>query len=502
MFAGGWTLEAAEQVGAGPAAGADSTALEGDAVLDLLTRLVDQSLVVVDEQPDGTARYRLLETTRAYALAQLTAHGAADALRRRHAYYYLALVEAVESQLRTDPVRLHRAEQEHDNCRAALQWLLDEGEAAASLRFAAAMAPFWARHGHLTEGRRWLGVALATGADGAEVPKEVRAKALAEAAGLAGDQGDPAAGRALATEALALWREVDDRRGIAKTLGRLAWLESWLGERAAARRHYEQSLALSRELGYTERVAFALNGLGLIALREGDRAGGRALLQESLALRRELGLQDAVASSLTNLGDVAFGENDHPRATRLYEESLALSRALGARPQVAMTLNVLGELARAQGDCARAAARYEESLTISRALGNQVGVAQSLCNLGHARLRQGDRQGAAACFQEGLTLSHAHGSPQLQAESLAGCAGVAAVAGQPQRAARLLAVAAGLLRATGRRLDPTDQAEYDRYTAAARAHLDEQTWTVLWAEGQAMPLEQAVAYALEEDGDG
>jgi predicted ATPase/class 3 adenylate cyclase len=495
VFAGGWTLASAEAVCAGDG-------IAGDAVLDLLTRLVDQSLVLVDEQPDGTARYRLLETLRAYAQAHLAAHGAAEALRQRHARVYLALVEAVEARVRSDPVLLDRAEREHDNCRAALRWLLDQGEAEASLRFAAAMGPFWAERGHLTEGRRWLAAALAAGAGVSEVSTGVRAKALGEAAGLAGDQGDAATGRTLATEALALWREVGDRWGIAKTTGTLGWLENLLGDRAAARRHYEQSLALSRRLGYTERIAFALNGLGAFAAREGDAARGRSLLQESLALRRELGLQNLAANTLMNLGNVAFAEDDHVRATRLYEESLALSRALGARSRVATALNLLGEVARSEGDCARAAARYEEALTLNRELGNQRAIAQTLCNLGHARLRQGDRAEAAACFREGLTLSHAYGHPQLEAESLAGCAGVAAVEGHPRRAARLLAVAEVLLRTTGRQLDATDQAEYDRNMAAARIQLDEPTWAFVWAAGQAMSLEQAVADALAGAGDG
>ena len=254
----------------------------------------------------------MLETVREYAAERLEASGEADALRRQHALSYLALAEAVQAEVRGDPARLQQAEQEHDNHRAAQRWLLERGHAGAGLRYAAAMAPFWAGHGHLAEGRRWLAAALGAGGG---APAGARARALGAAASLAGDQGDYGAGHALAAEALALWEALGDATGIMKALGTLAWLEGNLGDLELARRRYERSLALSREQDDAERTAFALNGLGGLAFSHQDLPRARALFEESLALRRGLRLRHAVANSLLNLGSVAAGRG-RPRAGR------------------------------------------------------------------------------------------------------------------------------------------------------------------------------------------
>ena len=155
VFAGGWTLEAAEAVGPG-------ARVEADEVLDVLTRLADRSLVVAEARADGTARYRLLETLRQYARQKLAASGEEDATRARHAAHYLALAEqAAPATPAGDVAALDRLEREHANLREALRWWAGRGEAEPGLRAATALSWFWGMRGHRTERREWLAHFLA-----------------------------------------------------------------------------------------------------------------------------------------------------------------------------------------------------------------------------------------------------------------------------------------------------------------------------------------------------
>jgi predicted ATPase len=156
VFAGEWTLEAAEAVCAGEG-------IEEYEVLDLLSSLVDKSLVVVDEQ-EGEVRYRLLETVRQYGREKLDKPGENLQARRAHALYFLRLAEEAEPELRGGHQgRWLEHLKEHDNFRAALSWSLEHGEPALGLRLAASLGEFWYLSGHLGEGQRWLEAALAEG---------------------------------------------------------------------------------------------------------------------------------------------------------------------------------------------------------------------------------------------------------------------------------------------------------------------------------------------------
>jgi hypothetical protein len=185
---------------------------------------------------------------------------------------------------------------------------------------------------------------------------------------------------------------------------------------------------------------------------------------------------------------------------------MVLEREMGRGKGMAGSLNCLGDVARFQGDYAGARPYYEECLALSRAMGAKSFIAVSLHSLGHVALHQGDSRRAETLFAEGLALGRELGhqqeppgrSPEVYiAEFLAGLAGVAAVDGAPDRAARLFGAAEAPLRASGHRIDLVDQGEYERNLAAVRAQMDTEAFAAAWAEGQAMTLEQAIAYGLE-----
>jgi predicted ATPase/transcriptional regulator with XRE-family HTH domain len=335
VFAGGWTLEAAEAI-CHP-----NGALE---VLQGMGALLENSLLV---RLSGGAepRYGFLETLRDYAREQLVALGEDEAVQRRHATYYLALVEAALPEI-TGPrpvVALERLEEEHDNMRVALRWALrtdpyaerrasagasaradpsDPGEPVAvtpldeasiqerhevGLRLAGALWRFWVLHSHLTEGRRWLEAALAQGGPAAP---ELRAGVLRGAALLVLEHNDLPRSIALCEEAAALYRALGDARGIADIANQLGNAVREQGDYARATALYEESLVWCRGADDRLGVAIALNNLGTTARYQGELERAAALYAESLALRRPFADQRGIAMTLRNLGDVAHRRGD------------------------------------------------------------------------------------------------------------------------------------------------------------------------------------------------
>jgi predicted ATPase/transcriptional regulator with XRE-family HTH domain len=535
VFRGGWTLEAAEAVCRAP----------GDrpgAVLEGLTALVHQSLVQVDEQPDGEPRLRMLETIREYARERLAASGEEATLHRAHAVYYLALAEEVAPALAgPEPGRwLARLEREHDNLRAALRWAQDSAEPALGLRLAVALTRFWHLRGHLSEGRRWLEELLACDGGGHSTEMAtVRAKALNAASALAWrQQGDHGRAAALSEESVALWRELGDKQGLARALGNLANALANLGgshERVVT--VVEESLSLWRELGDKAGIAFALTQLGQVFSERGDLQRATALLEEALALRRELRDKGGIAHTLNVMGIVFRHQGAYERATVLLEESLALRRdlrhrsgtawalcdlgialqeqgqagravapleeslilfrELGITAGVAHALTQLGSAARAQGDAGRATALVEEGLALWRDLGNRWGSARALKNLADLALDQGHAQRALALYQESVAQAQAHGDTVIVAGCLEGMAAVACAQGQPARAAQLLGAAAALRDVLCIPLPPADRASYGHTMAAVRMALDEGAFGAAWAAGQILSQEQAISEAMQ-----
>jgi non-specific serine/threonine protein kinase len=443
VFAGGFSLEAAEAICAGEPEDVYD-------VLDVLSSLIDKSLVLM-EQRYGEARYRLLETIRQYGQDKLQEGAEAATVRRGHRDWYAHLAEQAESETLEARQRsvFDRLEAEHENLRAALGWSLEQQDAETAARIGAAIFRFWLLRGHMSEGRRWLERALS----GLSQKNAVRAKALNVAAILASLQDDNTTAKRLVKESLELSRELDDRQqtGYALyTLGRLARVE---GNYARAVTFFEESLTLFRELGQKDDIALVLSGLGLTILYLGEHQRAAALCEESLALSRELGDLRGIASWLANLAIITLARGDASRATVLCEESLAIRRALGYKGGCAHTLAILGRIAVDQG-------AYER---------------------------------AEVCFKESLTLRQETGEKEGIAIALEGLAAVAGLQGQSLTAARLCGFAESLRTLLGAPLSPIDRAGYLQTLVAIRARLDETTFVTAWNEGHAMTLEQAVA---------
>jgi predicted ATPase/DNA-binding SARP family transcriptional activator len=556
VFAGGCTLKAAETVCADidPQMSADerrcsrrsplhsSADICGSygrkgAVLDLLTRLVEKSLVLYEER-SGEGRYRLLEMIREYAREQLAASDEMEVLRERHARFFLSLAEDAEPELGgPDQVRLlDRLEREHDNLRAALAWPLESQEIELGLRLGSALEGFWCPRGHVTEGRTYLLRLLAHPAVAA--PTAAHARALSTAASLTSFQGDNHAARALHEESLAIWRRLEDRAGIATQLlhlGYVAWNQwDWTTARALA----EESLAIRRELGDRRQIAHALTLLAEV-LRQGiDRPAARALFEECLALWRELGDRAQIVWGLNNLACAALELGDMEAAHAAFEESLALAQQLGDRMGIARAVEGLGDVAWFREEFTVAGACYEQSLALWRELDYKDALVQTLCALGHTRRPQGDSAAAYTLFQEMLAIAREGSRSNYVARSLVylgatggdlgrweeatvhcaeglrlsrsgdtigdrahiawgltGLARAALVAGSPARATRLL----GATEAWWTRcIIPWWRRELDRAASAVRAQMEAAEFETAWEEGKSAPLAEIIAEALEE----
>jgi predicted ATPase len=359
VFAAGWTLEAAEAVcsdevgsrqwavGSGdsqaPGAPLLPTAhclLPTDAVLDLLTTLVEKSLMQYEVR-GGEARYWLLETVRQYARDRLIEAGEATEARNRHRDYFLSLPE----RIRTEPAeKFDRLDTEHDNLRAALGWAVASGEVGGALRLASALQAFWATRGYTTEGRaRFSELLVLPAASGLT---DVRAWALFNAGVLASHQNDQKEANRLWTESLAIYRKLDNKLGIALSLTSLGGQVDRHSDGRKARALLEESLALWRELGDEGRggAADSLLGLGRLARSEGDYEAARRLTEESLAIWRELNDRLQIPWALLDLGWMDQQQSDHDAARKRYEESLGILRELGFQFALGLCLYRLGRV--------------------------------------------------------------------------------------------------------------------------------------------------------------
>lgn len=368
VFVGGWTLEAAEA-----ACGADP--IGGGEVLDLLTSLVEKSLVLYEEQGGGEARYQLLETVRQYARDRLLESGEADTLRARHRDFFLSLAEAAEPKMRgpEQDAWLARLEAEHDNLRAALEWCRS-GVAGteAGLRLAAALFRFWHVRSLYTEGRGWL------------------QGALERAAGLEGRQARLTRARALNALTLLFFWPGDWPNEPDTTV-----LRSWLGE----------SIAITRGLAASAACAEALALLADVFAWQGDYAEARPLYEEAVALNEETGSMGDSVSPLLGLADIARVEGDSRTQQAYLERSITVGEQSGDLFGLARALSALASFHIDRGDLVSARPWVERSLSLSRELGDQVRVAYRLCDLAIFSLREGDLETAARLCEQGLAAA-------------------------------------------------------------------------------------------------
>jgi len=471
VFAGGFTLAAAEQVAAGVAAGvaaAGNTAgdpgpaatpadIPAGGVLDLLTRLADKSLLRVDRS-GGEVRYHLLATVRDYARERLTAAAEYDQARRAHLRFYAEFVEQIEPRIggggeslgQVDLEReLNRIEVETPNIRAALEFARSAGDMTGALRITGPLERYAYLRGQYSEVRRWMDSAVIIGPD---APTMLLAKALLGS-------------------------------------GRLAHLQC---DYATAVRRLEASLSLYQELDDAHGIARALQGLGSVAREQGRYDRSLELHAEGLAIAEAAGDDWAAATAHNFLGFASWLRGDYERAVAECTVARDGCRALGDVEGIVWALLSLAAVARYQGRDDRAAGLLEQSLVRSEGIGFREGVAWALEQQGLLAAGRGEPE-AEELLRRSLDLHRELRDRWRTCSVLDDLAMLALAGGRAADAAALLAAAEALRGVIGTMVAPCEQPQHEATMAGARAALGDDAFEAAWQRGLLAPLDDLLA---------
>ena len=413
VFVGGSTVEAVEALYALLDDGEDR-------VLEMVTSLLDKSLLLNRQSGDGEQRLLMLEMIHEYGLEMLATSGEMEAAHQAHARYYLRLVEEAEPAFwgPQQAAWFNRLEQERGNLRKALNWLLERAEGEQNLemalRLGGALWWFWFRRAHFTEGAFFMQRALALAH--AHVPVHVQAKALRCAGHLVDAQGDTERGEALLAESVALFTESGNQVERARTFFPFGMIAAARGEFAIASSRYQEGLAIARAAGDRLAIANLLHTSGNVARRQGEYARAYTLLEESNDLLKELGNRGGIASSHLRMAELMFAQGEERKAQALAEEALVGHREVGDMASIAETLDLLGQLAIQQGQIAQARIYLEESLMIWKETSDEARTAQSLSLLGQVDAIESG-QTAERPFMKGAGVARGEGYGQQKSES-------------------------------------------------------------------------------------
>ena len=453
VFANGFERASAEEV-----CGADPLAPED--VLDLLTSLVEKSLVLTEERKDGM-RYRLLETIRDYAREKLTQRNEFAATAARHCNHYFEMAKAANQRLpgHDQAEWIRRIESELDNLRAAIALALEGGvDPIIAVKLEVAMQGFRTLRGYSTEGRKNVRAALALPA--VEGSDQAQGHALYVGAALAAGQSDY----------------------------------------AEARRMLERSLVLRRGLGNPLDIAATLSTLSWVRLHEGDAAQARACEEEALALFRKLGDRNGEAIGLQHLGEIDRELADHESARHHFEESLAIARTIMHGELEGECERMLGEVALEEGDLLTARARFTRSLEVCSGAEDKRGEATALWFLGKTDVVEGNTDSARIRLSGALRVFDAF---EMRAELL-GCledhAMLARSVGSVEEAVRHYATATIARERLGLVWPPRNEQRLQAEFAAMRQSLGDAAFEAAWADGQRCEVEEAIRRALTSAG--
>jgi predicted ATPase/transcriptional regulator with XRE-family HTH domain len=505
VFAGGWTLEAAEAV----CGGAELASVD---VLGRLEVLADNSLVYRTRGTADEPRFSMLETIREFALEQLETTGEAEAVRARHFSWCLASAEAVEAELRglRQQTVLARLSLEADNMRAALSWSLMRLRSPtgalhghAALRLGSALARFWSIRGSSVEGSRWLEQVLAAAdanqpaGDPADTTA-VRARVLLGLGWLYGDQGQFRRAQECNEASLALFRARNDDRGCYAALLNLAHLADYRGDADRSLALFTESAERARAAGARSQLGEALGWLARARYRRGELAAARAALMESARLLEASDDIAGLAGILFIQGTIEAEQDNAPAAELALAHSIDLFRRTGDRVGETKAVGWLGYVALNGGDYPAARAALTQCVTWARddSLND---LPKWLYVLGRLHRAEGQPQRAWMCLREGLALHQQMGCPAPAVRGVEVAGGLLAASAAPstlQLAVRLLGAAAAKRRASGLPLPLAEQPEYSRDVALVPGRISADVFACAWNTGQAMSLEQAIAELL------
>ncbi|MBC8162263.1 MAG: AAA family ATPase [Roseiflexaceae bacterium] len=503
LFAGGWTLEAAEDITLilRDVYGANAQAIQlTSSSAAILAALVDRSLVQMAVDSQGECRFSMLETLREYGIECLQRRGSYASAARAHAEYYCGFAEEAMQKLRGPDIFswLPRVDAEHANILIALDWSLADQHNHVAVRLVAAMGRYWISRQHMHELESWVTRLLERYPSEAN-PAMPYASALAGAYFIAADvallAGDVARANRYVHSSQAHWRALGDQIGVTRSLLFAASILFDAGAFDAAEAALAEGEAMANAIGFKRGMAAALTARARQALLEGRIAEAKPLYEQALHSYRQDGDLPPQTDILPALATVALAEGDITQATTYANEGLAIARAGLIQPEIALALEQLGEIARVENDYERAAAWYQESLDLLKGIGALHETARLLHDLAYIALSRGEKTAAAALFMQSFDRLGSSLLIRGTIEVLVGLGCVAATDSNPMFATRLWAAAeiAGQKHRVG--LWPADRRELARYQALCQASCAPDTLTSVWQAGSTLSLEAAIAEA-------
>jgi non-specific serine/threonine protein kinase len=479
VFAGGWTLEAAEAVAAGDG-------IAPTEVLDLLERLVDKSLVIAEFDAKGSRRFRLLETLRQFGRERLREHSESVAVRLRHAEFFLQLAEESELPLLTSADRawMDRLDPEQGNFRVALRNLIDSGDALRAQRLAGGARRFWLFHGNVAEARRWLDEVLAL-----DPPDSAHNEPRLHGLQSGSDEGSGAT--QLSQNDV---RSLSARAKVLHGIGMLAFTQ---GDLEVCRASEQRALHLFRALGDTWGTAWPLQILGAEATERLQFSDARLLLEQAVQAAQTTSQPAVVAAALSYLADAAMQLGEPSAAWARAQEALQVAMSVGFTMQVCRASLILGELQQDLGQYEQARLLWEAALTRARqAEQRMVYVVPLLIKLGQLAWDRSEFQRGRALLVEGLLLANEVSKLEL-ARSLEAVIKITIAQRHADSGVFLAAAAAALRDGMGAPFWPTERSHFDGVLAEARGKLSREAADAAWARGWAATVDQAVGVALE-----
>jgi predicted ATPase/class 3 adenylate cyclase len=455
VFVGGCSIEAVAMV---------CEDRESRATYDVLSALVDQSLLRLEIQPDGSPRFVMLETIREYAGDRLIEARELDRCRLRHAEHFAALAESASRAVRAPATSgpsqsewLDRLQTDHDNFRAALDCAISDRQFAIAVRLATSLTFFWIHRGYVTEGRD-------------------RVQAVLDA-GVAVSEGATA--------------------DLLHRAGQLAWAQ---GDYMQAVAFQERSVLLMKETGDVPGQIRSLAALATARVQQGEYERATAIAAESLSLGRQVGDWASVVVSLGVLATASLEREDYRTAEAMFTEGLAIVMRNKDRRRMASTLINLGWVLILAGDLGRAAKTLNEGLRVAQEIDDRRATAFVRLYLGLLALYQGDHATAAALLQRSLTLARDTGDKQAIAECASALGALRAAEGCATEAARLWGGAEGVYRAMGAEMGRAERTVREKYVAGVRSRLGDEEFSLAWTAGARMPMDELIQEALSIDG--
>jgi predicted ATPase/Tfp pilus assembly protein PilF len=490
VFSGSFTIDAVEAI--------FSRTVINKSVSDHITLLLDKSLLQRELDSDAEPRFSLLVTLHQFALVHLRQMGEETQVRNWHLAYFLDLAEKADMEIHgsAQVAWLDKIESEYDNFRAALEWCLSQKYTETAIRLLSALEWSWRVRGHHHEIQIWFN-SIHSLADSAEYPA-IYAKLLVRVGRTCWLLGAYQDAHIYLEESQAICLKLgnESEQVLAETLDILGMVEGNTGNEKKSVALHQQGLELYRKWGNKRGMAESMFHLGIPTVERFDVELSLSLLEQSLILFQGLGDLWGIARVSQGLGELYLAQQNYKKAKVCFDKHLSIDEKLRFRQGHLMALISLGDFHRYQGDYRSAETYYNKSLAMAREYGLDW-IGYSYYSLGMLALHQNDYVSAMKRFSQLFEIDRKRNENSSTCELLFNSAAIAGGTNRPERSAKLYGAAQALIDISKYRVPAFDRKEFDRHIQIARSQVGEATFEALAAEGHAMTMEQAVAYALD-----